>query len=32
VIVHAGGEVPQGTMRKTLAGVGLVLDEFRKLL
>ena len=32
VPVHAGGEVPKGTMRQILASVGLTPDEFRKLL
>jgi predicted RNA binding protein YcfA (HicA-like mRNA interferase family) len=32
VPVHAGDDVPKGTMRDILASVGMTPDEFRKLL
>ena len=32
VPVHAGDDVPRGTMRQILASVGITPDEFRALL
>jgi predicted RNA binding protein YcfA (HicA-like mRNA interferase family) len=32
VPVHAGDDIPRGTMRQILASIGMTPDEFRKLL
>ena len=32
VPVHAGDDVPRGTLRQILASVGMTPDEFRELL